>query len=242
MSMQTELRLPDSQSFIGWFELLVHLGFTEETSKFVVLALVVASIGVSLYVTYKSLISIRDYSYIGFYKIIKGLGQPISCGMETRLEQIKFARGWGFKCPYMMAVEFETVFPKVKESFPREHFRSTVRWLNVERGQLTPLRKRRRIPEMIFSTFTTLLASLFCVAMTYFATVSVTAAGLKSIYLLLPSAFYGYIANNGVQVLLGYRRAKKLLELIKEDGEIVRQSTTLSSVPEVQLASQVKVP
>lgn len=78
--------------------------------------------------------------------------------------------------------------------------------------------------------------------MAYLATVSITENGLKSIYLLLPSAFYGYIANNGVQVLLGYRRTKKLLELIQENGEIVRQSTTSSSVPEVQLVSQVKVP
>lgn len=161
MSMQTELKLPNSQSFIGWFELLVHLGFTEETSKLVVLALVGASIGVSIYVTYKSLISIRDYSYIGFYKLVKGLEQPTSSGMEARLEQLKFTRGWGFKCPYMIAVQFEAVFPKVKESFPREYFRSTVRWLKVERGQLALMNERLRIAEMVFLTFTILFSSFF---------------------------------------------------------------------------------
>ena len=238
----SELKLPDSQSFIGWFELLVHIGFTEDTSTLVVLVLVGASILVSLYVTYKSLISVRDYSYIGFYKLVKGLGQPISCGMEARLEQIKFAQGWGFQCPYMMAVQFETVFPKVKESFPREHFRSTVRWLKVERGQLAPVGKLLRRTEVVFLSLTILFAFAFGIIFAYLATVSITGNGLKNIYLFLPSAFYGYIANNGVQVLLGYRRAKKLVELIKEQDEIVSRSTALSAVPEEQLVSQVTLP
>ncbi|NRB66305.1 MAG: hypothetical protein HRU48_02890 [Vibrio sp.] len=240
--MQTELKLPNSQSFIDLLELLEKLDLSKETSQHVVFVLVGASVLFSLYVAYISLITIRDYSYIGFYKLIKGLGQPISCGMEVRLEQIKFTRGWGFKCPYMMAVKFETVFPKVKESFPREHFRSTVRWLKVERGQLAPAGKLLRRAEVLFLSLTTLFSFAFCLIFAYLATVAITGNGLKNIYLFLPCVFYGYILNNGVQALLGYRRAKKLVELIKEEGETMEQSTAWSVVPEVPPVSPVTLP
>ncbi|MCG7487906.1 hypothetical protein MHN79_00255 [Vibrio sp. Of14-4] len=233
MSMQTGLNLPDSEIFIGWFELMVHLGFTEKTSALVVFVLVVMSILVSLYVTYKSLISIRDYSYLKFYKLVKELGQPISYGMEAKLEQIKFSRGWGFKCPYMMSVQFETVFPKVKKSFPREHFYSTVRWLKVERGQLARVGKLLRSVDLVMLTGTTVISLFIFIIFIYLATISIAGNELKNIYLLLLSVFYGYIVKDGVQVLLGYLRAKKLIELITEDNEIVGKSTALSAIPEI---------